>query len=826
MHLLATPFLSLSSKFVLRLALLTLLFPCSLVWGAELKLDTGWRFYRGDVTAAEATAFDDSDWRVLDIPHDWSIEDLPGGENALGPHDPQTPDGSDVGYMRGGVGWYRRVLGDAERPAGDGLELILHGTQQECDIWINGRHVAFQAHGYVPVRVEIGPYLRARPQPNLIAVRVANPERNSRWYSGSGLYRAVSLRGHGPAFIPTWGARMDTLWLDGNQAGLQARVQVRNDRRLPQDVLLEVEIESPDGSRSAHPLGSVRLAGGATECLNALLRLKNVRAWSPGHPSLYRARFRVREGAAILDEYETRFGVRTIAVDAERGLLLNGVSFKLRGANLHHDNGLLGARAFPDADRRRVRLMKANGFNAIRTAHNPPSIAFLDACDEEGLLVIDEFADSWQLPKKTNGYQRYFDAHAEADLALMVARDFNHPSVIMWSIGNEIPERFSRTGVSVGHRLAGVVRREDPRRFVTASVNHIWEDPSLGGRWEANDPAFSVLDIGGYNYAWQKYREDHERCPARTMYGAESYPKEALQNWNEVERLPYVLGDFVWAGMDYIGESGIGHTGYVDASAVLAGGQDASHSPWPVWNAWCGDLDLIGDKKPQSLYRDVVWGLSPLEILVHEPVPPGQKEKVGSWGWPAELPTWNWTGQEGRPMKVSVYTRAPHVRLELNGRLVGEQDRASAEGISLLFEVPWESGVLTATASDSGKTVARKVLKTTGPASGLRLQTDSAEIRADRAALVFVSISIVDSQGLLVSGTPVPLAATVTGEAELCAFGSGDPAALGSVSDAQAKSFRGRALAILRSSGKAGVARLTVRCPGLPDASVDLAVGP
>lgn len=206
-----------------------------------------------------------------------------------------------------------------------------------------------------------------------------------------------------------------------------------------------------------------------------------------------------------MNEYRTTFGVRTVAVSAERGLLLNGTTVKLRGACLHHDNGLLGARAFPDAERRRVRLMKGNGFNAIRTSHNPPSEAFLAACDEEGILVIDEFVDTWQLPKKPNGYQRYFDTHAERDLTTMIVRDFNHPSVIIWSIGNEIAERFSPSGVEIGRHLAGIVRREDPRRPVTNAINGIWEDPTLGGRWESNDPAFALLDIGGYNYAWRRY---------------------------------------------------------------------------------------------------------------------------------------------------------------------------------------------------------------------------------------------------------------------------------------------------------------------------------
>ena len=790
--------------------------------GAEQSLDGGWRFYRGDVTGAEVAEFSDAGWRVLDLPHDWSVEDLPPGEGIVGPHDRNTSDGSSVGHLRGGVSWYRKVITDAERPMGSGLELIVHAAQQECDIWVNGTHVAFQPHGYLPARVEVGKYLRPRPHANVVAIRVSNPERNSRWYSGSGLYRGVSVRGHDELFIPTWGARIDTMWIDRDRAGVQLRVDVRNEHTAPRDVEVEVELTAPDGSVARHPLGQLRMAPATTERLNASLWLNKVQLWSPETPGLYIARFQLRDGDRVLDEYVTRFGVRTVAVSAERGFLLNGNPIELRGGCLHHDNGLLGARAFPDAERRRVRLMKENGFNAIRTAHNPPSTAFLNACDEAGLLVIDEFADSWQLPKKRNGYQRYFDVHGERDLATMIARDFNHPSVVIWSIGNEIPERFSPAGVVVGRRLADLVWREDPRRPVTNAISGIWEDPSLAGRWEANDPAFPFLDIGGYNYVWEKYESDHARHPQRVMVGAESYPMEAWENWNAVERLPYLIGDFVWTSMDHLGESGIGHTGYVDVSAVIPKGMDAAQMPWPTWINWSGDIDLIGNKKPQSLYRDVVWRRSPLEILVHEPIPAGKKEKVGSWGWPAELPSWNWPGAEGKSLSVSVYTRAQRVRLALDGRVIGERDIDPAKGITARFDVPWQPGTLTATAFDGERIVATKELRTTGAPARIELRSETPAVRADRAALVFVPVAVLDEAGAVVPDAALALTIAVEGEAELCGFGSADPEAVGSLADVSTKTFRGRALAILRSTGRAGKIRVTVTAPGLPPAVVDV----
>ena len=798
---------------------------CAAAPSVVASLDSGWKFFRGDPAGAEAADFDAASWRSVDLPHDWSMEDLPAGEGIVGAHDRSAPDGSDVGYLRGGVGWYRRVLADSERPEGSGLELRIEGAQQECDVWVNGTHVAFQPHGYIPFSVEIGRLLRPRPQANAIAVRVCNPERNSRWASGSGLYRGVSLRGHDAVSIAPWGAQLDTLWLDGTRAGVQATVELRNDSATPQDASVGLELTAPDGTVTRHPLGDIRIAPAASERMNATLWLKNVQTWTPDTPRLYRARFRVRQGDRLVDESTARVGLRTIQVSADRGFLLNGHSLKLRGGCVHHDNGLLGARAFADAERRRVRLLKESGFNAVRTAHNPPSTAFLDACDELGLVVIDEFTDCWEIPKKRNGYQRYFDGHAERDLQAMLARDFNHPSVVMWSIGNEIPDRFSPAGVEIAHRLAAVVRRVDPRRPITAAINGIWEDPSLAGHWAANDPAFLSLDVGGYNYMWEQYENDHVRHPQRVMCGTESYPNEAWENWAAVERHPYVIGDFVWSAIDYLGESGIAHTSYVDASVALPKRQDASHQPWPVWNSWCGDLDVIGDKKPQSFYRDVVWRRSAIELLVHEPIPAGKKEKVGSWGWPAELPSWSWAGHEGEPLTVSAYTRAARVRLTLNDRVVGEQPVDQEKGIAARFVVPWAAGTLTATALNGETVVGTKTLQTTEPAAQIRLEPEGQSHPADRGALVFIPISLVDANGARVATSDVTLNAIIEGEAELCAFGSADPADVNPLADATTRTFRGRALLILRSTGKPGRVHVEITAPSLSKGTADLAFG-
>jgi beta-galactosidase len=784
------------------------------------SFNEGWRFLRGDAAGMERPDFDDRSWRAVDLPHDWSVEDA--GRTVL--HDPTTPDGANVGWLRGGPGWYRKhfVLPAADR--GRAVELVFDGAQQEADVWINGRHLGFQPHGYIGFHFDLTPYLRADGGDNVIAVRTLNPESNTRWYAGSGLYRDVSLRLHGPQHIPVWGARVDTVWLSGGKALIQLQLEVRNDGAAPEDLSLELALTDPAGATSVHSLGSVRVSPQESETVNQQLTLPEAQLWSPDQPRRYVAEFRLKQQDRIVDTYRQPFGVRTVTVSAERGLLLNGSPVKLKGGCLHHDNGLIGAAAFPAAEERRVRLMKRNGFNAIRTSHNPPSSAFLDACDRLGVLVIDEFVDHWELPKKPNGYNRYFAKHWERDLGAMLARDFNHPSVIMWSIGNEIPERVRPAGVEIGRKLAAQCRRVDPRRPVTNAICGFYDNPDLEGQWDASAPGFALLDVGGYNYLWANYETDHLKFPQRVMVGTESFPKEAFENWRMVERNNYVIGDFVWTAMDHIGESGIGHTAYIPSGSDPL---KAQPSPWdlmplPWWINWSGDIDIVGQKKPQSLYRDVVWRESPIELAVHEPIPAGQVENVGAWGWPAELASWNWSGQEGKPLAVNVYARAERVRLELNGRLVGEQHIDAEKGITASFVVNYEPGRLVATALAGDRVLGRKELATTGRAAALRLAPESPRARASRNTLVYVPIEVVDANGAAVPDAATPLTLALDGPAELLGFGSASPTDLEPLRDARATTFHGHALAIVRPTGQPGKLTVTLTAPDLPAARAEL----
>jgi beta-galactosidase len=461
--------------------------------------------------------------------------------------------------------------------------------------------------------------------------------------------------------------------------------------------------------------------------------------------------------------------------------------------------------------------LKANGFNAIRTSHNPPSKAFLDACDRLGMFVIDEAFDMWERPKNPQDYSRFFRDWWRRDLEAMVLRDRNHPSVILWSIGNEINERADSSGVAVAGRLAETVHRLDSTRPVTAAICGFWDHP--GRSWQDSEPAFASLDVAGYNYQWREYVPDHERFPRRIMAGTESIPMEAFDNWRQVETQSWVIGDFVWTGMDYLGEAGIGNVQAVPDSVNPAFGM-----PWPWFNAFCGDIDLCGFKKPQSFYRDVVWNRSDLEMAVHAPIPEGLTEKSSYWGWPDERQSWTWPGLEGKLLKVSVYSRCPLVRLELNGKRIDEKPVSLDSKWTAVFNIPYAPGTLKVSGYVDGKETASRSLRTAGSGRRIRLVPDRRLIRRDRNDLSYVAVEILDESGTLVPNADVPVRFSVKGKGELAAVGNANPSEMRSFRKPECSTFQGRCIAILRPTGVAGAVTLKAEAEGLVPASATIQI--
>jgi beta-galactosidase len=770
----------------------------------NLDFNQQWRFIEDSVVGAHNSDFDDSQWRLLDLPHDWSVEDfIVQDDDHIGPFVKNLPMGHDVGYLRGGTGWYRKDFVVGEENAGK--EVILHfdGVMGEMNLWVNDKKVGINVYGYTPFYFNITDFLNAPGQKNTIAIEVFKPTEDSRWFTGAGIYRSVEISYLNPVHISVWGVGIKTAMTDAATASMEMALKIENSGDTQRLVVVNTVITGPDGETFQIESEVIRVISKEVKNIVLHTTINDPVTWDTDHPELYSVEVSLSENDRVIDALVQDFGIRTIAYSAEAGFALNGKNVLLKGACLHHDNGLLGAAAFPRAEERKVQIMKENGYNAIRTSHNPPSKYFLEACDRLGMLVIDEAFDMWIKRKRKNDYHRHFEQWWKSDLEAMVMRDRNHPSIIMWSFGNEVQERADPAGVEIGKNCIAAIREIDDTRPITQAVCGFWDNP--GKVWDDSAPAFEILDISGYNYQWAEYESDHEKYSERIMYGSETFPLEALENWQMVEKHPYIIGDFVWTGMDYIGESGIGHSIYPDPDDLKV-----SLMPWPTYLAWCGDIDIIGNKKPQSYYRDVVWGESKLEILVHEPNTSGHHEATSKWGWPNELPSWTWDGHGGTPLQVRVFSTYPSVRLELNGEVIGEKEISDSEKLTAIFEVPYAPGTLKAVAFHENEILAEKVLRTTGKPASFELNPDALEISAGTGSLVFIQATALDEHNNLSDIYQADVSVTIEGPGALIAAGNASPVLQGSIQDEHFSFFRGKALIIVRSTGEEGLIGVSV----------------
>jgi beta-galactosidase len=777
----------------------------------RLSFDGGWRFHLGEVAGGWEPGLDTAAWQPVDLPHDWSI---------AAPVAAAAPSGGDGGYFRTGVGWYRREFVAPATGRDRRLSLEFEGVYMNATVWLNGAQIAFQACGYTTFSVDITRYIRFGAD-NVLAVRVDNSQQpNCRWYSGSGIYRHVWLHVTAPVHLAAGTVCVTTTDLAPDSAALTVQAAVRNDTAGTVSVELRTTIVAPDGREVAATVPTVaQVAPGAELPVSASLTLPCPDLWSPERPALHRAVTQVRAGGRVVDEVATSFGVRTVRVSAARGFELNGRTIELVGGSVHHDQGVLGAAAFDRAEERKVELLKAAGFNAVRTAHNPPSPAFLDACDRHGLLVIDEAFDGWRKSKTPHDYGTLFDAWWRRDLEAMIRRDRNHPSVVLWSIGNEVFERGTPEGAEIARALTACIRTLDASRPVTAGLNGMGAD----GDWTKVDPVFATLDVAGYNYELGRQAADHARLPSRVIVAAESYQSETFANWAVVHDQPHVIGDFVWSALDYLGEAGIGRVFPPDEPVVKH--WEGVQFPWH--GAYCGDLDLTGWRKPVSHYRAIVWDRGErLHAAVLAPTSDGRAWNLSPWSMPPALPSWTWPGQEGKPLTVEVYSRHEAVRLLLDGRPVGEKPTTRAEEFKAVFSVSYAPGRLEAVGIDGGRETERFTLVTAGPAVQLRLTADRTQLRADGQDLAFVTVEVVDTQGVVVTPSAASVSCSVDGAGTLAGVGNGDPTTLETCQADPHRVFQGRSLVVVRTRGQPGPIRLTVSSPGLEPAVVTLVTLP
>lgn len=719
----------------------------------------GWKFMERDEADASAPEHDDSRWITVDLPHDWDIFHAPSAD---------APTGNDGGYYPGGTGWYRKSFKSPKTTTGDKVKIHFEGVYQKCEVYINGHLVSTHAYGYTPFLVDVTPFV-SKNASNVIAVRVDNSmQPNCRWYTGSGIYRHV--------------------WLE-----------IYNEEAIDDPAKLHISTDRIYGISSDGAIAdSATLHVKYEDRIDEVRMYRNVKLWSPDQPYLY---------DVAVGNINVKHGFRTIAYDAEHGLRLNGVPTLINGACVHHDDGVIGAMAFDAAEIRKVRLMKEAGFNLIRTSHNPSTRAFLDACDSLGMMVIDEMYDGWYSQKTIGDHHLDLDSCYQEDFKALITRDRNHPSIISWSIGNEVIERKDIRVVHTAKKFKNEILKWDKTRPITEALC-AWDSD-----WEIYDPHAEVLDIVGYNYMIHKHKSDHARCPERVMWQTESFPRGAFGNWAAAHDYPYIIGDIVWTGLDYFGESGIGQF-YYDGEPR---GEHYINKHFPFHGAYCGDVDITGWRKPISHYRDMLYNVKDgdadfIYMAVCEP-DHYKRGKISetSWSvWPT-WESWNYAGYEGKNLEVEIYTKAPAVNLYLNDRLIATRPVNRSTEYKAIVSVPYENGTLRAvTLGADGKEVASAVLTTADSPYGIRLTPERHQIKADGEDLAFILAEVVDRNGIVVHDVDASMDVNVSGAASLLAAGSASFKDLEPLTSNHVTTYNGRALIVVRSTPKAGAITVSV----------------
>ena len=807
------------------------LFAAGAVRTAERRqpFNDDWLFLKGDAPGAEAAAFEDSSWRALRLPHDWAIE---------GPFDSKWNPHTG-GLPISGIGWYRKHFAVADSLRDRYLSIEFDGAMMNARVWLNGHELGGRPYGYIGFSFDLTPYLRYGPEENVLAVRLNPEENSSRWYPGAGIYRNVWLEVTGPVHVAHWGTYVTTPEVSNAAATVQVKTELRNRDSQEAHVVLRTSVLDAAGRQVARQTNDAAIDASGTQSLATTLNVPRPQRWDIEHPYLYTLVTEVMNGTRVVDRYTTPFGIRTIAFDRDNGFQLNGRSVRLQGVCNHHDLGALGAAVNRRAVERQLEILKAAGVNALRTSHNPPAPEVLEACDRMGIVVMDEAFDVWKTQKVRNGYQKYFDEWSERDLRDMARRDRNHPSIIMWSIGNEVMEQRQANGWEIAKRLTGFFHEEDPTRPTTSAFNS-WAE-AIKNKLAEN------VDIPGFNYQPSHYEQIEREHPKWIIFGAETasavssrgvyhlpledYPRHpSLQissydvvaaswamppdvEWTYADKLGNILGEFVWTGFDYLGEP----TPFFGPGAT-------KQTDWPSRSSYFGMVDLAGFPKDRYYLYQSHWTTKPMVHVVPQ--------------------SWNWEGREGQNIPVFVYTNADETELYLNGRSLGRRARFSepveipvGQGISpdrkfttkyrLLWQVPYAPGELKAVAYHDGRQVAADAVRTAGAPAKIRLIPDRAAIAADGDDLSFVTVRIEDQDGNLCPAADNLVHFTVTGAGSIRAVDNGNAATVESFQAHQRKAFSGMALVIVSGErGKGGKIHVAATAEGLSAGAADLTAKP
>jgi beta-galactosidase len=769
--------------------------------------NSNWKFNLGNDSTARNEAYNDSQWRQLTLPHDWSIE---------GAFSEKNPTGQAGGGLPAGIGWYRKTFMVPASAQGKNVFIDFDGVYCNSEVWINGHYLGRRPNGYISFQYDLSPYLHYGTTNNVIAVKVDNSAQpNSRWYSGSGIYRNVWLSTMAKSYIPQWGMFVTAKVNTANAiVSMQTQVVVHQ-----KDLHLKASVYTQSGQLVNSITTAIDDADTAVN-INQNIIVGQPQLWSVDRPYLYKVVLQVLAGKQIIDRYQTTLGIRSFNFDVNKGFSLNGVSMKIKGACMHHDLGALGAAINVRAMERQLEILKDMGCNAIRTSHNPPAPEFLDLCDKMGFIVMDEAFDMWRKKKNKQDYYQYFPEWHKRDLEDMVKRDRNHPSVMMWSIGNEIREQFDSTGITITRELVNIVKNLDKTRPVTSALSE--SDPKKNFIYQSG-----ALDILGFNYHPETYADFPKNYPGQKFLASETVsgyatrgyydtPTDSTRHWPTgskakltqgnpefavtaydnvaaywgatheeywkiIKKHDFLSGEFVWSGFDFIGEP--------------------VPYPWPARSSYYGIIDLAGFPKDVYYMYQSEWTSKPVLHI---------------------LPHWNW--EQGKIVDVwAYYNNADEVELYLNGRSLGIQ-RKQGDELHVVWKVPFEAGTLKAMSRMNGKIVLTKETKTAGAPARIELVADRKLIKSDGKDLSFITVRVLDAAGNVVPNADNLVNFTIKGRGTLAGVDNGSQSSMESFKEPQRKAFHGLCLAIIQATQSPGVVTVTAKADGLVPATVTIRV--
>ncbi len=785
-------------RFLILFMFFTMLFACTenSEKARQIELFTaGWKFHLNDIPGAENPEFDDSGWKKLNLPHDWSIE----GEFSM-----DNPAGTAGGALPGGIGWYRKTFQLNESDSKKQIYVDFDGVYQNSEVWINGNYLGIRPYGYSSFRYDLTPFLYFGEKENVLAVRVDNSlQPNSRWYTGSGIYRNVWLVKTGKTHVAHWGTFISTPEVSIENATINLQIQLENSNQNYRSIQIKTEIISPNGNVVATNNSDAQSLNSKMS-VTQLFQIENPQLWSVNSPQLYTAKTYIEVDGILTDNYETTFGIRTFHFDAVKGFFLNGESLKIQGVNRHHDLGALGAAVNTRAIERQLEILKEMGCNAIRTAHNPPAPEFLDLCDKMGFLVMDEAFDMWAKKKNKYDYHIFWDEWHRKDLADMVLRDRNHPSIFTWSIGNEIREQFDSTGIEITRELVNIVKSIDDTRPVTCALTE--QDPVKNFIYQSG-----ALDLISFNYKHLEYMDFPENYPGEKMLATENMsafstrghydmPSDSIriwppannadfngnpdftvsaydnvhaywgatheETWKVVANNDFISGMFIWSGFDFLGEP--------------------VPYPWPARSSYYGIIDLCGFPKDVYYLYKSLWTEQPVLHL---------------------FPHWNWV--EGETVDVwAYYNNADEAELFINGKSQGSKSKESGE-YHVMWRVKFEPGTLKAISKKNGEVVLESEINTAGKPAKIELLPDRKTINADGKDLSFITVKITDDKGNLVPDAGNTVNFDVQGEGFIAGVDNGYQAGLESFKADHIKAFNGMCLLIVQSNGNKGTIQIT-----------------